>query len=45
MLPGNKAPVYMIPGNHDVTNAIGFYKPMYPAKDAGSMAGILQPYD
>ena len=37
---GNKAPVYMIPGNHDVTNAIGFYKPMYPAKDAGSMAGI-----
>jgi hypothetical protein len=35
-----KAPLYIIPGNHDVTNAIGFYKPMFPEKDATSMAEI-----
>jgi len=23
---GNKAPVYLVPGNHDVSNAIGYYK-------------------
>ena len=35
-----KTPLYIVPGNHDVTDAIGFYKPMYPAKDATSIAAI-----
>ena len=27
---GAKAPVYLVPGNHDVSNALGFYKPSTP---------------
>ena len=34
------APIYIVPGNHDVTNAIGYYKTMSPLKDATSMAEI-----
>ncbi len=30
----------IIPGNHDITNAIGFYKPMKPKIDPASMVGI-----
>lgn len=30
---GRKAPLYIVPGNHDVSNAIGFYKPMRPLID------------
>ncbi|MBF0551571.1 MAG: metallophosphoesterase [Deltaproteobacteria bacterium] len=37
---GGRAPLYIIPGNHDVTNAIGFYKPMNPTTDATAMAEI-----
>lgn len=37
---GAATPIYIIPGNHDVTDAIGFYKPMYPATDATVMANI-----
>jgi hypothetical protein len=37
----NKTPLYIVPGNHDVTNAIGFYKAMNPPKDATSMAQIF----
>jgi len=37
----NKTPLYIVPGNHDVTNAIGFYKTMNPPKDATSMAQIF----
>jgi hypothetical protein len=33
-------PVLMGPGNHDVSNTVGFWRPMHPAKDASSMAGI-----
>lgn len=33
-------PILLGPGNHDVSNAIGFWRPVNPAKDAGSMAGI-----
>ena len=29
-----------IPGNHDVTNAVGFYKAMTPAKDNGSLLAM-----
>ena len=37
---GSRAPVYMVPGNHDVTNAVGFYKPMTPPVDKTSMVEI-----
>jgi|GEM_PF-322117 len=37
---GQKTPLLVSPGNHDISNAIGYYKPMVPATDAGSMAGI-----
>jgi len=37
---GATSPIYIIPGNHDVTDAIGFYKSMYPATDATVMANI-----
>jgi len=30
----------LVPGNHDVSDAIGFYRKMDPPTDAGSMAGI-----
>lgn len=33
-------PIYLLPGNHDASNAIGFYKPMQPHTDASSMIGI-----
>jgi len=32
--------LWLSPGNHDVTNAIGYFKPTAPATDATSMAGI-----
>jgi hypothetical protein len=31
---------FMIPGNHDITDAIGFYRPMKPITDATSMVNI-----
>jgi predicted MPP superfamily phosphohydrolase len=34
------APVYVVPGNHDVSNAVGFYRPMTPAVDTTAMVGI-----
>jgi hypothetical protein len=37
---GAAAPVYVVPGNHDVSNAIGFHRPMSPATDASSLIGI-----
>jgi hypothetical protein len=30
---GARTPLYIVPGNHDVSNAIGSYKPMKPAID------------
>lgn len=30
----------LVPGNHDVSDAIGFYRKMVPPADAASMAGI-----
>jgi predicted MPP superfamily phosphohydrolase len=35
-----KMPVYVVPGNHDASNAIGFYKPMKPAVDSTAMIEI-----
>lgn len=34
------APLYLVPGNHDISNAIGYPKPLSPDKDAASAAGI-----
>ena len=37
---GARAPLITIPGNHDVSNAIGFWKAMSPLIDATSMVAI-----
>jgi hypothetical protein len=35
-----KAKLWVVPGNHDMSNAIGFHRPMAPKKDAASMLGM-----
>jgi hypothetical protein len=37
---GREAPLYIVPGNHDATNAVGFYRPMVPPIDKTAMVGI-----
>jgi hypothetical protein len=37
---GAHSALYAVPGNHDVTNAVGFYKPMMPLIDNTSMVEI-----
>ena len=37
---GHSAAFYMVPGNHDISNAIGFYREMQPTTDASSMINI-----
>lgn len=37
---GNKSALLVVPGNHDLSNAIGFHRPMEPKKDPASMIGI-----
>ena len=37
---GHPTPFLLVAGNHDVSDAIGFYRKMQPATDATSMAGI-----
>jgi hypothetical protein len=37
---GARTAVYAVPGNHDVSNAIGFYRPMAPPTDTTSLVGI-----
>ena len=37
---GKRTKLFIIPGNHDITNAIGFYKPMKPKVDPASMVAI-----
>ncbi len=37
---GHCTPVYLSPGNHDVSNAIGFHRPMKPKNDATCLAAI-----
>jgi len=32
--------VYIVPGNHDISNTVGFAKPMFPLKDPTSMVQI-----
>ncbi|HEY5406310.1 MAG TPA: metallophosphoesterase [Ginsengibacter sp.] len=37
---GKRTKIFIIPGNHDITNAIGFYRPMKPKIDPTSMVAI-----
>lgn len=37
---GKPAKLLIIPGNHDISNAIGFYRPMQPATDPAAMVNI-----
>jgi hypothetical protein len=37
---GRTAQIFIVPGNHDASNATGFYKPMTPAIDKTSMIEI-----
>ncbi|MBS1669643.1 MAG: metallophosphoesterase [Bacteroidetes bacterium] len=37
---GQSASFYIVPGNHDISNAIGFYRPMVPTTDPSSMINI-----
>jgi hypothetical protein len=37
---GRKTPLYLVPGNHEVSNAIGFYKPMRPLIDKTALVEI-----
>jgi predicted MPP superfamily phosphohydrolase len=37
---GTKTSFLLTPGNHDASNAVGYYKPMKPLTDATSMVGI-----
>jgi hypothetical protein len=37
---GSKTPLYVVPGNHDASNAVGFYRLMKPAIDKSAMIGI-----
>jgi hypothetical protein len=38
---GKPSPLYLVPGNHDVSSAIGFYKPMTEHVDAVPMVEIF----
>jgi hypothetical protein len=37
---GLRTDLWVMPGNHDMSNAIGFHRPMSPKKDPASMMGI-----
>jgi hypothetical protein len=37
---GQPAQLLLLPGNHDISNAIGFYKPMQPLTDPSAMVNI-----
>lgn len=37
---GVNAPLLLTPGNHDISNAIGFHRPMQPLIDKAAMVGI-----
>ncbi len=38
---GQRTPLFVVPGNHDASDAIGFWKPMTPRTDASAMVGIF----
>ena len=33
--------MFVVPGNHDASNAVGFYKPMRPATDVSTLVGMF----
>ena len=37
---GKPISFYIVPGNHDISNAVGFYRPMQPTTDASSLIHI-----
>ncbi|QES90051.1 metallophosphoesterase family protein [Rhizosphaericola mali] len=37
---GKITPIYLTPGNHDASNAIGYFKPLNPSRDNKSMVEI-----
>lgn len=37
---GEQTPIFLTPGNHDASNAIGYFKPLQPAIDNKSMVEI-----
>jgi predicted MPP superfamily phosphohydrolase len=37
---GGRSAVYVVPGNHDVSNAVGYFKPMTPLVDKTSLVEI-----
>jgi len=37
---GNNTKLLLTPGNHDISNAIGFHRPMQPLTDKASMIGM-----
>ena len=37
---GRALPLFLTPGNHDISNAIGYPKPLSPATDATAMVGL-----
>lgn len=37
---GRRAPLFVVPGNHDLSNAVGFHRPMTPPIDRTSMVEI-----
>jgi len=38
---GGRSPVFVVPGNHDASDAVGFWKPMAPRVDRSAMAGMF----
>jgi hypothetical protein len=38
---GARSPLYVVPGNHDLSNAVGFYKAMTPPIDNSAMLSIF----
>ena len=39
-LSGQPAPLLLVAGNHDASNAIGYTRPLHPLTDASSMVGM-----
>ena len=38
---GRRTPILVVPGNHESSNAVGFYQPMTPSIDTGPMVAIF----
>lgn len=39
-LSGMPTRLFVVPGNHDASNAVGFYRPMQPSVDGGAIVSI-----